>query len=240
MSRDNGILYVPTYHLIVHEGNDKPCMYHGCLADTGGGVSFQEIIRTFYDGNLFALLLTLSWGGRESRDVAILEALGLAYRSFRCDVKGKNRKHFAWQDDAWRPIKSVNPLTMVFEYLSKRKELVGDLALEIGSRWDGVRVEDDSVGEHKLRDLVDFKEGKKRNVLWMGEIVRCDVCDHGFTNDQYMVDAATAQGPWANMCAHCFERQGAQIGWGKGQLYLRTSEGWLLVAGFGPEEEEAA
>ena len=198
------------------------------------GVTFQRVIRKYYDRTLSALLFTLTWGGREIRDAAILEDLGLVYRSFRCEAKGKKRKHFAWRDDAWRPIKAFNPITTVFEYLAKRPELGSDLALEIGSRWDGGMVQDDSVGEHKLRELVDLKEGRKRHIFWIGKMIRCGLCGHDFENDQYMVDGATARGPWAHMCARCFNDQKAEIGWGKGQLYLRTRDQWLLVAGFEP------
>ena len=107
MSHEQGLLYVPSYHLIVHDGKDTPCMYYGCLVDIGGGISFQKIIKKYYQGNLFAFLFTFTWGGRESRDTAILKNLGLVYRSFRCEAKGDKRKHFAWQDDRWKPIQSL-------------------------------------------------------------------------------------------------------------------------------------
>jgi hypothetical protein len=238
MMHERGLLYVPSYHLTIHDGTNVRCMYHGCLVDIGGGISFQKIIKKYYEGNLFGFLFTFTWGGRESRDTAILADLGLVYRSFRCEIKGNKRKHFAWRDDAWKPIKRFNPLGIVFEFLSKRPELTADIALEIGSRWNGGLIQDDSVGEHKLRDLVDLKEGKRRKLFWIGEIKRCDLCGHDFENDKYMVDGATAPGSWANMCARCFEEQKAEIGWGKGQLYLRNGGRWLLVAGFGPEDEE--
>ena len=35
------------------------------------------------------------------------------------------------------------------------------------------------------------------------------------------------------MCAKCFERNGDELGWGKGQLYARQTDGmWRLVFGF--------
>jgi hypothetical protein len=115
---------------------------------------------------------------------------------------------------------------------------VNDLALEIGSRWDGQMIKDDSVGEHALEKFVDMKEGRARNILWAGDIERCNICGHDFTNDAFMVDAATKSHHWACMCSHCFVEQEAKIGWGEGQLYSRTPAGWLLVAGFGPKDDE--
>lgn len=131
-NHENGVLYVPNYGLTVHDGSSVPRLYYGCLVDTGRGCSFQDIVGRYYDGSLFALLFTLTWGGYEGRDPAILEDLGLAYRSFRCDVQRDARKYFAWRDDAWRPTELVNPLTTVFEFLEKRPHLVGILHLKLG------------------------------------------------------------------------------------------------------------
>lgn len=234
----NGVLYVPNYGLTIHDGNNVPRLYYGCLVDTGGGLSFQKIIKKYYDGHLFGLLFTLSWGGYEGRDLAILEDLGLSYRSFRCDLDGDARNYFVWRDDAWRPTEFINPLTTVFEFLAKREVLVSDLILEIGARWDGQIIRDDSVGEHTLRKLVDMTEARSRGIFWSGNIERCDTCGHDFANDSFMVDAATIHKAWACMCSRCFVEQSAEIGWGKGQLYSRVPEGWLLVAGFGPKEDE--
>ncbi|QWG10937.1 DUF91 domain-containing protein [Bradyrhizobium sediminis] len=234
----NGVLYVPNYGLTVHDGDKVPRLYYGCLVDTGGGLSFQEVLKKYYDGKLFGLLFTLTWGGYEGRDPTILEDIGLSYRSFRCDLDGDSKHYFVWSDDAWRPTDFVNPLTSVFEFLVKRETLVADLALEIGSRWDGQMIQDESVGEHALKKLVDMKEGRSRSKFWYGDIVRCDTCGHDFENDTFMVDAATKYGAWACMCSRCFVEQEAKIGWGYGQLYSRTPEGWLLVGGFGPREDE--
>jgi hypothetical protein len=237
-NRPDGALYVPSYGLTVHDGGSVPRLYYGCLLESTAAASFQEIIREHYDGNIFGLMFTLTWGGYESRDVKILEDLGLSYRSFRCDIDRDNKSYFAWRDDAWRPTEFVNPMTSVFDYLANRKMLVADLALEIGSRWDGQLIRDDSMGEQVLKKLVDMNAGNSRNILWCGDIVRCDTCGHDFANDNFMIDAATKCGAWACMCSRCFIGQEAKIGWGYGQLYSRTEEGWLLVAGFGPKEDE--
>lgn len=39
------------------------------------------------------------------------------------------------------------------------------------------------------------------------------------------------------MCEECFSSKGKGIGWGTGQLYMNTKDGWLLVGGFPPEED---
>jgi hypothetical protein len=65
----------------------------------------------------------------------------------------------------------------------------------------------------------------------------CDLCGKQFASEKYFVDGKkTFEKSWAFMCGHCFELNGAGIGWGLGQLYLnRPGEGWLLVGG-GPNE----
>ena len=200
MSPDTGVLYLPSYHLMVHDGNDTPCMYYGCLIEIGVGISFQNVIRKYYDGNL--LLYSLRLPG-----VAVIHVTLRSWRTsdwhtahFAVTQKEKRENTLLGETMRGDQIQPFNHLTPVFEYLSKRPEFVSDLALEVGSRWNGAMVVDDSVGEHKLSDLVDLKEGQKRNILWMGEIVRCDLCRHDFENDQYMVDAATGLGPW-QICA---------------------------------------
>jgi hypothetical protein len=229
-------LYVPTYWMNVIDGNDICRSYYGCLMDVGGGISFQQAIKKYYDGTLFGLLFSFTWGGFESRDVQISEDIGLAYRSFRCDIDGDKRSFYIWRDDGWRPTSFVNFVTSVFEFLSQRPELIADLWLEIGTRWKGGLIQADSVGEHKLRAMADVAEGSKRGKYRIGDIHRCDICGHDFDNDTFMADAATGTGPWACMCSRCFADCSAEIGWGKGQLYMRTAGGWLQVGGFGSDE----
>jgi hypothetical protein len=234
---DDGVLYVPNYGMtVIDEKSVARRAYYGCLIETGKGLTFQQIIKKHYGGNLFSLLLSFTWGGYETRDTEILSDLGLSYQSFRCDIDGNSRTYAAWRDDRWQPTEFINPLTTVFEYLSKSPDLVGDLAGEIGSRWKGGIVQDDSVGENKLNEIADLKEGQGRGFYWRGEIKRCDTCGHDFENDKFMVDGAIESGHWACMCSRCYLEHSAQIGWGKGQLYMQNQEGWLQVGGFGPVE----
>jgi hypothetical protein len=51
-----------------------------------------------------------------------------------------------------------------------------------------------------------------------------------------MIDAHLKKGGGACVCARCFAEHGTGLGQGKGQLYERTQEGWLLIAG-GPDED---
>ncbi|MBU2346567.1 MAG: hypothetical protein KJ888_20445 [Gammaproteobacteria bacterium] len=59
---------------------------------------------------------------------------------------------------------------------------------------------------------------------WLGQSKNCDICQedlHPFTNKHWFVDGKTSigSGPWALMCARCFEIYGTGLGTGKGQKY---------------------
>ncbi len=64
----------------------------------------------------------------------------------------------------------------------------------------------------------------------------CDFCQCQLDTRGLYVDGMTrADMSWANMCVPCFNVRGADLGWGKGQLYARQPNGdWRLVVGFRP------
>jgi len=93
----------------------------------------------------------------------------------------------------------------------------------------------DSTGR-SLADFVNFPEANRRMPEYAYGIKTCDLCHCSLDDAGLFVDGALrGQAGWANMCPSCFERQGHSIGWGKGQIYARQSNGrWRLVAGFQP------
>lgn len=64
----------------------------------------------------------------------------------------------------------------------------------------------------------------------------CDQCSCDLNQRGFYVDGRLRGDlMWANLCIPCFKRCGEGVGWGKGQLYARQSNGdWRLVAGFAP------
>lgn len=98
---------------------------------------------------------------------------------------------------------------------------------------------DSSLNVSVLDALVDMERARRENIHFTPSPTHCDLCGKGLSVDKYMIDGAVkGMGrAWACMCAHCFMERGRKIGWGYGQLYLRDSEGWLEVAGFGQETD---
>ena len=92
----------------------------------------------------------------------------------------------------------------------------------------------------KLSKLADLKEAKKRQIYCLPKPPKCDLCSKNLLEEKFYIDGATKNdGPWANMCSNCFDKHGAGIASGKGQLYMQVKKGsWLLVAGFSPQETE--
>lgn len=64
-------------------------------------------------------------------------------------------------------------------------------------------------------------------------IETCDGCGMSMAGVGLLVDGQAPGGAWGNYCAACSLALGLTIGWGKGQVYARQSDGtWRGVAGF--------
>ena|ERR1035437_1801480 len=94
----------------------------------------------------------------------------------------------------------------------------------------------DSAGRN-LVVLVDFADVNRRPLEYAEAVKLCDLCRCDLAEQGLFVDGRLrSDSRWANMCPRCFESNGASIGWGKGQLFAKQSDGqWRLVSGFSPE-----
>ena len=61
----------------------------------------------------------------------------------------------------------------------------------------------------------------------------CDGCGVELASGGLFVDGSAGSAGWGNYCSACALLYGAEIGWGKGQLYAQQPDGtWKGVAGF--------
>lgn len=68
---------------------------------------------------------------------------------------------------------------------------------------------------------------------WHGDLKCCDFCGRDFALERYMVDGPKqVNGPWGCMCEGCYKQNLFPLGGGKGQLYRRFGNRWLLVGGY--------
>jgi len=101
---------------------------------------------------------------------------------------------------------------------------------------DYIKLEDDDIKNDQFDDIKNMKEAKDRANYFDFDDQTCDYCKKIMTNEKYLIDGATNQGPWAWMCSSCFDKNGIGIRWGTGQLYQNMGDdGWLLVAGYDNE-----
>ncbi|WP_186381700.1 endonuclease NucS domain-containing protein [Burkholderia sp. KBS0801] len=228
-TREEGLLFLPTYHVIVH--NPEPSrMYFGALQANGSALTFKQLLNKYYDGRLDGLLMTMTWGGYESRDADIVEDFGASYRSFRFEIK--ERKFFSFRDDRWRSADEVHFIGLANEYFEKNAKLVNVIVGKIAPR-ESNGIFDSSSTELILDGMADLTRGLQEQQFFGNPPEECDICSCPLSEEKYMVDGAvqSAGGAWACMCGDCFVTQGKGLGLGVGQLYLRHADAWLKVAG---------
>jgi hypothetical protein len=229
-SRADGVLYLPNYILVIND-DELSRIYYGELIGEGSPCTFGRMLDKYYDGKLTLLLRTLTWGGYERRDTALLEDLGLVYRSFRDEVTSGGRQRFVLSGERWRPSDEAPPFAAFFEFAQKNADLIELLHVKIGSRWDGVFA-DGSSSERALDYIQDIARGRRRAQYFTPPPQRCDICDCSLQKRRYFIDGALRDRlQWAAMCPDCHGEFGQGIGRGKGQLYSNQPEGWLLVGG---------
>lgn len=66
--------------------------------------------------------------------------------------------------------------------------------------------------------------------VWSGSPpCTCELCGDVIIDE--FVDGKLREGPWALMCPGCHSRHGDGFGTGRGQLYERRTDKWVLAEG---------
>ena len=237
LAKEEGYLYLPNYYILVKNPTETR-LYFGALEASGSSMTFPQLLQEYYNGSLTALLMSVTWGGKDERDSDIIESLGAQYRSYRSDLSdGTVTEFFTLRDGKWRSCEASSPDRLFNAYVEKNQTLVSQIFFKIRPRDKGAFF-DFSNADISLEEYVDMATAKKRNIYYSGAPDVCDICRFPLSHEKFMVDGAV-QGdlPWANMCADCFCAYGVKIGWGYGHLYKREADKWLLVGGFNPDSE---
>jgi len=100
-----------------------------------------------------------------------------------------------------------------------------------------------------LGKFIESEKSQKDPQFNLDNPEKCDLCGTSFISQDFLIDGEVKDTPqiflengqsvgqWAYMCAECFKARGIDIKWGRGQLYEKTtSNEWLLVGGFPPDE----
>lgn len=136
--------YIPGYVFFIEKNNLPYCIYFGKLWPTGKPASFTYLLNTFYEGSGLLFLSNLNWGGYESRDVEITEALGMTYKTFKVDIDGDNRRFWELTDINWKTCAPFNQESGIREFIRDNKDFVHDICDYYATHWDGVLMQHDS------------------------------------------------------------------------------------------------
>lgn len=134
LTKDDGVLYLPTYSIIITNDGEVVQMYFGSLTESGHPKTFQEILSKYYFGKLEALIHSVTWGARAPEDTDIIEDLGLEYRSFRCDINKDQRAFFKYENERWRECAPTNPLESFGTYVKNNEHYLSKIASTISSK----------------------------------------------------------------------------------------------------------
>ena len=91
------------------------------------------------------------------------------------------------------------------------------------------------AADRRLAARIDHRQVDENKEAFAYGAEICDFCKCVLDKRGLYVDGGIRNDAFcgANMCAPCFEKHGAGIGWGVGQIYARQPNGgWRLVAGF--------
>jgi hypothetical protein len=241
-TQEQGILYVPSYTILIHDEEDVRRTYVGELLaaddDTQPPETFVKILTKYYNNEIGNLLINMTSGGYEPRDIDILEDIGLIYESFRCDMQMKGREFFRMRNNRWRSVSQIIPYAEFDRYLKTNERLVRIISNKLAPRFKG-GIWDGSQSDRLLEDEIDLTTVAKGK-YHLDAPERCDVCSVPLAGELFFLDGRLRANPvWANMCADCSVYQAEGIGWGKGQLYQKERDGrWLMVGGSSDEEDD--
>ena len=215
------------------EWPDKVEKYLGIILWDGTLPEFKPIIDDYFEGDQFQYFTYAHFGEQRGLNADLLENLGLSY-------------HVATVRD--ESLKTVNTSkTQIKETRKQSSKLILEFPVEnpiFCGRLIKIFLEHEQEFAMNFdTGALTFAEGRftsmlpsKRSVdgtYWAGsEASKCDICSRDLTSARFMIDGpAVANGPWACMCAICFDGGQEQIGLGKGQLYEREGARWRLIAG---------
>lgn len=129
-------VHMPIYQIAVSsEDGELVRIYAGLLVPTGEEpLSLQALLDKYYGGRMGQLMFLASGGFFETRDVDVMEDLGLAYRTFRLDDPEGSPKWSAWKDDRWKAFSPSIPFQPLQPWFDEHAGLLMEIVTAIGSR----------------------------------------------------------------------------------------------------------
>lgn len=240
-TKEQWIQYIPSFEITIYNSSDIVRLYCGELLNKDNLAlapeTFSHILKKYYGGKINSFILTVTWGGYETRDIDLMNDLGLIYSSFRCDLKDKERVFLRMKDFRWCVVEQIVPFAGFLSYCKINERLLRIIALKLmplnnGGFWNGNSA--DSQLEASVDSIIIAK-----SMYHSSAPEDCDICSIPLADEKFFSDGRLkGKSEWANMCSDCSVHFGAGIAWGTGQLYRKESDGqWLMVGGFLDEDD---
>ncbi|WP_219952006.1 hypothetical protein [Dickeya zeae] len=128
--RDDGFIYLPYYFINV-EDDGFSLKYFGALDIYGKAKKFDEIVDSYYNGQVDMLIHTISSGGYEPRDNDIMDDAGLIYRNYRVEESESEIILYAMRDGKWRREGLFEQSDFFERYIIENKDFIDDLLANI-------------------------------------------------------------------------------------------------------------
>ncbi|WP_192552552.1 endonuclease NucS domain-containing protein [Pseudomonas sp. IzPS59] len=143
--------YIPNYSLAITENDILRCVFIGSMWPTGKKASFTKMLNEFYENSGRLFLSTLNWGGYDSRDVEISDALGMTYKTFKIEFNGDDRTFWELTDIKWKAHAELDEASGFRQFKQNNKSFVTDVCEYYLTHWDGVLV------KHDLDEKFEFR-----------------------------------------------------------------------------------
>ncbi len=233
---------------IEHPGRSEA--FAGRIEWNGASASADEIAREHFDGDLGNYLFFHHLGQDRAVNEDVMTALGLSYTVWRVGEEASRvRVRGAGLSEARIPgLRPISDLVSrddgpvpIFARLLLRCDLGFRREVEtVRARALDAFMSDPEAFAASERQLKATRDAAvvRNHLHWSGDPEQCAVCERPFREVDIMADASLTLGGWGCVCARCFAIFGHGIGIGRGQIYQKTDEGWLQIAG-GLSEDEA-
>jgi hypothetical protein len=136
-TKPEGFGYMPNYTLAVLQGDRPIRIYAGFVAGEREPASLEKVLRQYYEGNLWRLMLSFSWGGYTPRDEELTSECGCSYRSVRRDFKQDPLQLYCLDHDHWVPCDNVDIFQDYLRHLGEYPDFFKRLIKLVGERDHG-------------------------------------------------------------------------------------------------------
>lgn len=229
--------FVPGFEIEITWG-DRSERYSGGIGWERRKPDFAEILQEYFDADDFGYFLHRHLGSHRGMNADLMGELGLVFETWK--DTGDEPVRIRVHGNSIAEIKRSHTKSLI-EFLEGNEEFVGSLVnlfLKSDMSFQQLLTSQMDLGfksaEAQLAKQID--PNSDHSIEWLGDAEKCDLCKRPFETANFLVDAHIKQGCGATICATCFEEHGTGIGWGKGQLYKKNDDKWILVAGGRPND----